>query len=243
MLHLFKYIGYVFRGGWLIATYPFQARKYIKNKEAYSLQERYTFVRTKASKVLVKYLGAKLEIEGLDKLNKEDTYLFVPNHQGLLDPVCLINIFEQPLIFVSKKEVEKTPIIGKINYIIDSIFLDRENLREAVNMVKLCRNHLTEKRSVVIFPEGTRSKDEEVSIQTYKPGALKCAYNTGAKIVPVVIDRSYILLSCKKSNGNKIIKIRFLDPISSEDYEKLNTTDLALKIENDAKKVLKEMRK
>ena len=243
MFHFFKYLGYIIKGAWVIPTYPLQARKYIKNKDSYSLQERYNFVKSKANKVLFKYLGAKLEVEGLEKLNKDDTYFFVPNHQGLIDPVCLINIFDDPLIFVSKKEVEKAPIIGKINYIIDSIFLDRENLRDALHMVKLCKNHLLEKRHVVIFPEGTRSKDEEVSIHSYKPGAFKCAYNTGAKIVPVVIDGSYVLLSCKKKNGNKVIKVRFLDPIDSNEYEQLNTTELAQKIENDAKNTLKEIRK
>ena len=139
--------------------------------------------------------------------------------------------------------MRKYPIVGKIDYIIDSIFLDRENPRDALNMVKKCKEHLHEGRNVVIFAEGTRSKDENISIHTYKPGAFKCVYGTGCKIVPVVIDKSYIPLSTKIKNTDKVIKIKFLDPINADEYEKLNTNDLALMIENRAKDTLEIMRK
>lgn len=243
MLHIGKYFGYIMRGAGAILFYPFQTRKYVKEKDKYSLKERYDFVKSKADRVLIKYLGAKLEIEGLEKLDNESTYLFVPNHQGLLDPLCLMNIFDSPLIFVSKKEVRKLPIVGKINYVIDSIFLDRESPRDALNMVKSCKNYLNNHINVVIFPEGTRSKDKEVTIHTYKAGAFKCAYGTGAKIVPVVMDGSYLFLTTKKKNKTKTIKIKFLDPICREQYEEINTTELAQKIEDSAKKVLNLMRK
>ena len=243
MIHIGKYFGYIMRGAGAILFYPFQVRKYVKNKGDYSLKERYSFTKSKTDKILLKYLGAKLEIEGLEKIDNNSTYLFAPNHQGLLDPLCLINIFDEPLIFVSKKEVRKMPIVGKINYVIDSIFLDRDSPRDALNMVKACKQHLNNHVNVVIFPEGTRSKDEAVSINTYKPGAFKCAYGTGATIVPVVMDGSYLFLTTKKKNKNKKVKIKFLDPIKSEEYETLNTTDLAQKIEDNAKKALNLMRK
>ena len=243
MLHLGKYFGYIFHGAGKILFYPFQAKKYVKNKDEYPLEERYNFVKTKANNVLNKILRVKLDVKGLEKLNKDETYLFISNHQGMLDPVCLIDILKKPAIFVSKKEVMKLPIVGKIDYIIDAIFLDRESPRDALNMVRDCKKHLNEGRNVVIFAEGTRSKDEQVSIHSYKPGAFKCAYGTGCKIVPVVIDKAYIPLSTKIKNTDKIIKIRFLDPIASDEYEKLNTTDLALKVENMSKSELELLRK
>lgn len=242
MLHIGKYFGYVFRGAGAILFYPFHIRKYVKNKNQYPLQERYDVVKGKIKTVLLKYLNATLKVEGLEKLDESSTYLFVPNHQGMLDPLCLIHLFDKPLIFVSKKEAKKMPIIGKINYIIDSIFLDRESPRDALNMVKASKQYLCDGKNVVIFPEGTRSKDEQVSINTYKPGALKCAYGTNAKIVPVVIDGSYLFLSTKHKNNDKVIKIKFLDPIESSNYETLTTTELAEKIEKFAKSELEKMR-
>lgn len=241
MLHIGKYFGYVFNGAYKILFYPHQAKKYIKEKEKYPIEERYAFVQNRAKIVLDKYLKVKLDVKGLDKLNKDDTYLFVPNHQGMLDPVCLFALLDKPVVFVSKKEAKSYPVIGKIEHIVDAVFLDRESPRDAINMIKACNEHLKNKRDVAIFAEGTRSKDENVSIHSYKGGSFKCAYGTGAKIVPVVIDKSYIPLSTKMKNTDKVIKISFLDPI--DNYEDMNTNDLALKVENLAKDELEKLRK
>ena len=242
MLHIGKYFNYVASGALGILFFPHQGKKYIKDKDKYSIHERYKFVKGKANKVLYKYLKAKLEVSGLENINNNDNYLFTPNHQGMLDPVALIDILDKPTIFVSKKETKKYPVIGKIIYMIDGIFLDRDSPRDALNMVKEAKKHLIEGKNVTIFPEGTRSKDEDVNISSYKAGAFKCAYGTGVKIVPIVIDKSYVLLSTKVKNTDKVIKIRFLQPISSEEYEKMNTSELAIMIENRAKEELKRMR-
>ena len=110
-------------------------------------------------------------------------------------------------------------------------------------MVKECQKYLNDGTDVIIFPEGTRSKNENVEIGSYKPGAFKCAYKTNAKIVPVVIDESYLPLSItRKNNKEKIIKITFLDPIESKEYEELNTTELATLVETRAKNELARLR-
>ena len=127
----------------------------------------------------------------------------------------------------NKEAGSNNPIVGKIEKVIDSVFLDRSSVRDALIMSKACKQHLLDKKNVVIFAEGTRSKNEEKSIGEYKPGAFKCAYGTGVKIVPVVIDKSYIPLSTKIKNTDKVIDVAFLNPIESSEYENLNTTDLA----------------
>lgn len=240
MKHIGKYFGYVSHGAIRVLFYPHQAKKYIKNKEEYSLKERYGFLRSKVKDVIDNILRIKLDIRGLDKLNKSDTYLIVPNHQSMIDPIALFYIFEDPIIFVSKKEAREYPVVGKMEYIADSIFLDRESPRDAINMIKSCNQYLKDNTNVVIFAEGTRSKDENVSIGTYKSGSFKCAYGTGAKILPIVFDKSYIPLSTKYKNKDKIVKVSFLDPIV--DYEDLSTNELALKVEDLAKKELEKLR-
>lgn len=242
MLHIGKYFGYIFNGAIKILFYPHQARKYIKNKEEYPLKERFNFINSKAEDVLFNILKVKLDVEGYDKLDQNDTFLFVPNHQGMLDAVALLYLLKEPAVFVSKKEAEKYIVIGKMEAMVDAIFYDRESPRDALNMTRACNKHLKENTDVVIFAEGTRSKNENVSIGTYKPGAFKSAYGTGAKIVPVVIDKSYIPLSVKMKNTDKVIKVRFLDPISSEEYEKFNTSELAKIVEDKAKEELEKLR-
>ena len=241
MLHIGKYIGYIFNGAPKILFYSHQGKKYIKEKDKYPIEERYKFVQGKANEILNKFLKVKLDVRGLEKLNKDDTYLFIPNHQAMLDAVALFSILEKPVAFVSKKESRDYPAAGNMQYIADAIFFDRGSPREAITMIKTCNELLKNKRDVAIFAEGTRSKDENVSIHTYKGGSFKCAYGTGAKIVPVVIDKSYIPLSIKRKNTDKVIKVSFLDPI--EGYEEMNTNDLALKVENLAKEELEKLRK
>lgn len=242
MIHIGKYFGYIFNGAGKILVYPHHAKKYIKAKDEFSLEERYKFVREKIDEVFNDILKVKLDVSGLEKLNNEETYLFVPNHQSMLDPLALIQLFEKPTIFVSKKEVYKMPIVGKIDYIIDSIFLDRESPREALKMVRKCYEYLIEKKNVVIFAEGTRTKNKNATIGDYKPGSFKCAYNSGCKIVPVVIDKSYIILSNKHKNTDKVIKVSFLDPIDRVEYEKMSTVELATLVNNLAKNELERLR-
>jgi 1-acyl-sn-glycerol-3-phosphate acyltransferase len=243
MLHLGKYFGYIGHGAIRIIGYMPKINKYVKNKNVVDLEERYNHVRYRVDDVLHNILRVKLQVSGMENFDENETYLITPNHQGMLDPLCLINLLKEPVIVVSKKEAKKLPIVGKVITMIDGIFLDRESPRDALRMVKECNNHLLNKRNVIIFPEGTRSKNEEVNIGTYKSGAFKCAYKTGAKILPVVIDESYLPLSIsKKNNPEKIIKISFLKPLSSEEYEKLNTTELSEMIETMAKEELVRLR-
>ena len=243
MLHIGKYFGYIGHGAIRILGYVPGINKYLKNKEDFTLEERYNHARLRVDDVLHNILRVKLQINGYDKIKDEDTCLFIPNHQSMIDPLCLIHLFKDPTIVVSKKEAKKMPVVGKIIDLIDGIYLDRESPRDALRMYKECNKHLLENRDVIIFAEGTRSKDSEVNIGTYKPGAFKCAYKTGAKIVPVVFDESYRPLSItKKNNKEKIVKISFLDPIDSKEYEKLNTTELATLVETRAKEELARLR-
>lgn len=241
-MYIGKYFKYIFNGAGKILFYPFKINKYVKNKDNFSIEERYSVVREKIIEVMDKMLKVKIQVEGLENLNNEDTYLFTPNHQSMLDPLTLVYLFDKPMMFVSKKEVIKMPIIGKFDYIIDAYFFDRESPRDALKMVQTCKQYLNEKRNVVIFPEGTRTKDENKEIGEYKSGAFKCAYNTGAKIVPVVIDKSYIPLSTKYKNTDKIIKISFLKPISKEEYENLSTIELSDLVSKSTKEKLDKWR-
>lgn len=243
MLHIGKYFGYIGHGAIRILGYIPKLNEYLKNKEETTLEERYNHARLRVDDVLHNILRVKLQVTGFEKFDDKETYLIVPNHQSMLDPLCLIHLLKNPAIVVSKKETKKYPIVGKVIDIIDGIYLDRESPRDALKMVKACNAHLKEKRNVIIFPEGTRSKNETVDILEYKPGAFKCAYNSGVKILPVVFDESYLPLSLtRKNNKEKVIKVSFLDPISVEEYESLNTTDLAKLVETKAKEELARMR-
>ena len=68
----------------------------------------------------------------------------------MIDPLCLIHLFKDPTIVVSKKEAKKMPVVGKIIDLIDGIYLDRESPRDALNMVKESKKHLINGNNVAI---------------------------------------------------------------------------------------------
>ena len=239
-MKMFKYVKAFFRGAYkILFAYP-KIRKYAKNKDKYPLEERYAYVR-KLVKIIFKSLKVEVKAEGIEIVNPEETYLFVSNHQGVMDALTMIYLFEKPMTFVSKKEAMDYPIVGKICYIIDAIFIDRENIRDAVRMVRTCGEYLNKGLNVVIYPEGTRTKDENYMTGDYKPGALKPAYETKSKIVSIAIDGSYKILS-KKYKKDLKVNVRGMSLIDSTAYVSKNTNELAKEIQDKTNIVLREIR-
>lgn len=238
---MFKYIKAVFRGAYkILFAYP-KICKYAKHKDKYSIEERYAYAR-KLINIVFRAMDVEVEAEGLEKLNKDETYYFVSNHQGFVDPLAMIYLFDKPKVFVSKIEAEKYPFAGKVNKSIDSIFIDRDNIRDAVRMVKQSREYLNNGRDVVIFPEGTRTRDDNHIPGEYKAGALKPAFETKTKIAVLAMDGSYKTFS-RKFKGKTIIKVKVLEVIDPSEYDSKNTNDLAKKIEEETKEQILDFRK
>lgn len=238
---MFKFIKAFFRGLYkILLAYP-KIRKYAKNKDKYPIEERYAFAR-KLINILMKSFEVKLNVEGLEKLDMSDAFMIVCNHQGVMDALTMVYLFDKPLACVSKIEARKYPIVGKVVYFIDSIFIDRENVRDAVKMVRSCKEYLNSGRSVVIFPEGTRTKDENYMPGEYKAGAFKPSYETKKKTVVMAIDGGYKVFS-KKYKGKLSINVKVLEVIEPSVYDNKNTTEIAKFVEEKTSEALIEMRK
>lgn len=142
---------------------------------------------------------------------------------------------------VSKKEAMKYPLVGKAIYFIDSIFIDRDNIKDAVRIIRKCKEDLNDGKNLLIFPEGTRTKDSNYMTSDYKAGALKSAYDTKKKIAVFVIDGSYKVLSAKYRDKQKVT-IKVVEIIDPSVYESKNTIELADYIKEVTNNTLKEIR-
>lgn len=238
---MFKYIKAFFKGLYkVIFNYP-KICKYAKNKEKYTLEERYAYAR-KLIKIIFKAFDVKVKVNGLDKIDENDACLYVCNHQGVVDALTMVYLFEKPTCFVSKKEALKYPFVGKVQTFIDSIFIDRENVRDAIRMIKDCIDRLNSGTSVAIFPEGTRTRDENHMPGDYKAGALKPAYETKKKIVVLAIDGGYKVFS-KKYKKDLIINVDVIETIDPSCYDVKKTTELAEEIKTKTVQKILEIRK
>jgi 1-acyl-sn-glycerol-3-phosphate acyltransferase len=156
-------------------------------------REKFLYWVTSAwARQMIAAAGGKVEVSGLENLPQEQGVLFVANHQGAFDIPLLLGYVPGLKGFVSKKQNFRLPIVGIWMKLLHCVILDRENLRQSARAIITGVHYLKEGWSLVIFPEGTRSKSGTMG--RFKDGSFKLATRSGAAIVPLTIDGSYRLL-------------------------------------------------
>jgi 1-acyl-sn-glycerol-3-phosphate acyltransferase len=149
------------------------------------------------AKLVLKIAGAKVNIIGFENLPKDKTILFVSNHQSNFDIPLLLGCIDIPKGFIAKKELENWPFISTWMKYINCIFMDRDNLRKSAESIVDGINLLKSGYSMVVFPEGTRSKGKPVD--EFKGGSFKLATKSKCLIVPLTINGTYKLLESNKN--------------------------------------------
>ncbi len=148
---------------------------------------------------VMKISGAKIDVSGLENIPKDKTILFISNHQSNFDIPLLMSVIDVPKGFIAKKELESWPIISTWMKYLNCIFMDRHNLRQSAESIVQGIKTLKSGYSMVVFPEGTRSKGKPVG--EFKAGSFKLATKSKCFIVPITINGTYKLL---EENNNKI---------------------------------------
>jgi 1-acyl-sn-glycerol-3-phosphate acyltransferase len=154
----------------------------------------------------------RVRIDGREKIAPGTAYVMVANHQSLLDILVLFRLFRH-YKWVSKIENFRIPCIGwnmSLNRYIKLRRGDRESVEQMMNA---CERTLAEGSSVMMFPEGTRSRDGR--LQAFKRGAFTLAQRMRAPILPIIVEgtaralpkRGFIL------QGRHAIRIRVLDAV------------------------------
>lgn len=187
-----------------------------------------------------KLIGVKVEYEGIENIPK-DTCLFVGNHQGILDIPALMMGANKVVGFIAKKELLKTPIIGKWIMICNSVTIDRDDPRDAVRVIKEGVEILNKGYSMGIYPEGTRAKDGK--IKEFKSGSLKLAIRAKVPVVPVTIDGSYKAYELNGKFQATTIKVKYDKPIDTKNLTKEEQKEIAKIIHDKIENNLKEMNK
>lgn len=132
--------------------------------------------------------GWTFRVEGMENLPPGGAVL-VANHQSIVDIPMLLAAFPRPVRFLAKRELGEIPLFGKAMAAAGNLFIDRDDPRDAVRMLRDVGARLREGQLVVVFPEGTRSMGG--SIGEFRPGAFYLAQKSGAPVVPVYIDGGY----------------------------------------------------
>jgi 1-acyl-sn-glycerol-3-phosphate acyltransferase len=158
-----------------------------------------------------------IHLEGREKAVKGTTYVIISNHQSLLD-ILLVNCLRYKFKWISKIENISLPVLGWYLKMAGYIIVDRNNEESKIEMLEKAYNCLKKGISIMIFPEGTRSADNEIGF--FKRGAFQLALRANVPILPVLIDGSGDILPKHGlifSSGHHI-RIKVLDPIYPEAF-------------------------
>lgn len=168
----------------------------------------------------------KIKTEGRGKYKKGETYIIISNHQSILD-ILLITSLRFKLRWISKIENFRVPVLNWSMKMAGYIPIDRGNPESRVKMMEESLKSLNKGIPIMMFPEGTRSKDG--SIATFKKGAFEMAIGAGIPLLPVIIDGTWKVLPKKGiifSNGY-LLNIKILDPVYPDAFGTSDPEQLA----------------
>lgn len=138
-----------------------------------------------AFRVMLLISGVKLECKGIEKLPKDQAYMYAANHRSNVD--ILVGYRTVPTLtgFVSKDSLKKVPCVSTWMKYLKCMFLDRKDLKKGMQVILQGISQLKEGYSVFIMPEGTRNHNEEML--PFHEGSFKLATKSGCSIVPVAM--------------------------------------------------------
>jgi 1-acyl-sn-glycerol-3-phosphate acyltransferase len=156
----------------------------------------------------------KFRTSGFVPSDPRRPYIAVSNHESLAD-IFLISHLPWEMKWLSKDSIFKLPIMGWLMRMAGDISVTRSNRSSRAEAIEQCRDRLRRNVSVMIFPEGTRSKTAE--LLPFKDGAFRLAIEMGLPILPMAVagTRSAVQKG-SLSFGRARAEVRVLEPISTE---------------------------
>ena len=161
--------------------------------------------------------GLRVHIEGQERLNRQNTYIFMPNHASFLDTLLALAYIPGDSRNIIKEEVFSIPLLGSVLRRSGHIPLDRENPWKALKSLRQAAALLKEGISVVVFPEGTRTPNGE--IQEFKTALFILPIRSRIPVVPVLIEGTFQALKRGSILLNPVpLKLTFFDPIPANSF-------------------------
>ncbi len=210
---------------------------YAKHTDKYPELEKYRHIQYMFTKVITSG-NVDLQVFGKENIPKENGFLFYGNHQGLFDVIAVAATCDNPVAAVLKKELCRIPLLKQVVKCTKSYPMDREDIKQSLQVIVSVAKEVQNGRNYLIFPEGTRSKDGNNMLEFHN-GSFKCATKSKCPIVPIAFVDSYKVLD-QKGSKKMSVQIHYLPPIYYAEYKDMNTVELAEMVHNRIEAVVKE---
>jgi 1-acyl-sn-glycerol-3-phosphate acyltransferase len=129
---------------------------------------------------------------GLEHIDRTAPQVFIANHQSMADIWALLAVLPPSSRFVAKRELFRIPIFGWALAAAGFVPIERSKHSGALRSLDVAAERIRQGHSLVLFPEGTRTRDGR--LRPFKKGAFHLALRAGVPVVPVAISGSFELL-------------------------------------------------
>lgn len=167
----------------------------------------------------------KLEVHGLENIPEKDGFIYYPNHQGLFDSLTFFASSPKPFAAVIKKEAKDIILLKQVLQATGSLAMDREDIRQSMQVINQVAEEVKAGRNYLIFPEGHRSLEGN-KVQEFKAGSFKAAQKAKCPIVPCALINCFIPFD-RQSIRRVTVKLIYLKPMYYEEYKDMKTAEIA----------------
>ncbi|NLW79244.1 MAG: 1-acyl-sn-glycerol-3-phosphate acyltransferase [Ruminococcaceae bacterium] len=219
--------------GYLVSRLPFywkakslQKKGDIAGKEA-AVDKQVQLWTTR----LLHHLKTRVILEGVENMPPPDEpVVFACNHQSFVDIPVILDVIRPVRPILARTGIGKVPMLSGWMNLIGCIYVDRDDVRASVAALREGEAILESGRSMILFPDGTRSKGDAMG--TFEPGAVRMAWKAGVRIIPIAIDGTWKVL---EGNDYKIqpadVRVTILPAVEAKDLSKADQKALPGRLE------------
>jgi 1-acyl-sn-glycerol-3-phosphate acyltransferase len=180
------FIERIFRFFWFATVMSYRAIKvficsfFVKDKSSFFFKEM-----DKWANGILRATGTEVIVRGMKNIAPNETYIYIANHTNYIDIPILVKAIPDKIHFMYRASLQKVPMLGIALKTSPFIPLVPENSKNAMAGINRAISSLNDSGSVILFPEGTRSKTGELA--PFKRGAFLIASKSNKKIIPVSV--------------------------------------------------------
>lgn len=171
------------------------------------------------SKIVVRILLLRIHVEGREHLRPDEQYIFMSNHQGAFDIFLIYGYLNRNFKWMMKYQLFSIPFVGATCRAARHISVDKRSPQKVKKTYDDAREVLSNGMSIVMFPEGSRSRNGEMGM--FKRGGFLLAKELNIPIVPLTIKGSYEVMSKDKDMHfavNRPLRLTIHKPILPSSY-------------------------